>query len=101
MNEFNNRVEAQRTVLRIVNTRGWNEQLTGLSADAISRWQHQNAVPDNDEVVGVLYQVAEALMCLGVRSQELVTIEYEALSAKVSELTELLRSTLDESATRN
>lgn len=85
--EFNNRIDAQRNVLNIINKLGWQEELFGLSAGGIARWVEANHIPAGDQLHVLVTQAAEKLFFLANKSQEQITREYRALSIDVAELT--------------
>lgn len=87
MIEFNNRIAAQRLILKAVNRIVWDEELFGLSKGAIDRWVSKNALRDDLELVLRIERAAEKLFFLSNKSQEQVTEEYQRLSADVAELT--------------
>ena len=86
MNEFNNRIDAQRAILTSVNARGWKEELLGLSSGALERWVRANQLMQTDPLVVALYKAAEKLFFLANKSQEQVTNEYRGLSIEVSKI---------------
>lgn len=91
MDEFNNRIDAQRTVLQIVNRRfKGNEQLFGLSRKAIERWVVANRRDPRDELSSLLQAISEKLLFLANRSQEQISDEYQGLSSEVEHLTSKL-----------
>lgn len=84
MHEFNNRVQAQRRVLQIVNGHGrQNEELCGLSGKAIDRWVAQNRIEPEGRLVSLLRLVADELFFLANKSQEQITEEYGLRSRRV------------------
>lgn len=87
MNDFTNRIIAQRNILSIINKRNWNEKLFGLSSGAISRWVSINNLNSDSDLVKLIYQAASKLFFLANKSQEQVTNEYKNLSIEVSDLT--------------
>ena len=87
MSEFNNRIDAQRAVLRIVNSKRWDEELLGLSNGAIERWIRANRLNPAEDFSLAIYEAADKLFFLANKSQEQITEEYRVLSAQVSELT--------------
>lgn len=75
MNDFLNRVDAQRMVLAAVNARSWSEPLFGLSRGAIDRWRVcDSAIPA--ELLLLVEEAAGRLFFLANKSQEQVTEEY-------------------------
>lgn len=87
MDEFLNRITAQREVINIVNKEGKiNFPLVGLSSKSIERWQFENSIPNNSELIKILYLISSKLFFLANKSQEQITDEYKLLSKSVSEL---------------
>ncbi|KWV69166.1 MULTISPECIES: hypothetical protein [Pseudomonas] len=88
MNNFNNRIDAQRNILRIVNERHWYvEELSGLSNKAIDRWMLANQIDAASRLAELIRLAGRALFFLANKSQEQVTDEYEHHSQKVVDLT--------------
>lgn len=88
MSEFNNRIDAQRRVLRVVNgTLHVREELFGLSTGALERWASVNQIDRNGVLVALLYEAASKLFFLSNKSQEQITEEYRQLSDEVNMLT--------------
>lgn len=88
MNEFNNRIDAQRVILKLVNRACWEEELYGLSRGAIERWISINGINPEAELPRAVCESADKLFFLANKSQEQVTEEYRILSAGVLELTQ-------------
>lgn len=87
MSELNNRVNAQREILRIINEKAWyKEPLIALSHKAIDRWANKNNISQDSELVSSIYEVSEKLFALANKSQEQITEEYLKLSAKINEM---------------
>lgn len=94
MDEFNNRMDAQRDILGVVNRqKSYPEELCGLSKKAIERWISSNQINPKSETCGILFQIAEKLFFLANKSQEQITEEYKALSSGIS----LLKINLEKS----
>jgi len=91
MNEFNNRITAQRNALKIVNGSGlFFEPLLSLTEKAIDRWSRNNEIDAYDFVVILLKSMSENLFFLANKSQEQVAEDYKVLSEKVDkQLSEL------------
>lgn len=88
MTEFNNRIDAQRQILRLVNRRGWTqESLYGLSGRAIDRWISQNVLDPRSPLVDLVRSASAQLYFLANKSQEQVTDEYRLKSRQVEILT--------------
>lgn len=102
MDEFNNRMDAQRTVLRTVNRHTFfSEELCGLSKKAIERWLNANRIEPSDIVATTLIQISTKLFFLSTRSQEQVTEDYKLLSQEVQALGVKLNQAVAGSAALN
>ncbi|MEM5367921.1 hypothetical protein V4C53_18015 [Paraburkholderia azotifigens] len=88
MSEFNNRVAAQRDILRVVNRQKWDEELFGLASGAIDRWRNANQLNEGSELLILVRRAADKLFFLANKSQEQITEEYRLLSSEVSSLIE-------------
>lgn len=91
MNEFNNRIAAQRELLLSVNSALWREELYGMSSGALDRWVRTNSLDRSSRLVSLLLEAAEKLFFLANKSQEQVTAEYRLHSSEVSGLIEAIR----------
>lgn len=95
MDQFNNRMDAQRRVLRVVNTaQRWQEELCGLSAKAIERWIRVNQIPADGRASGLVVAISELLFFLATKSQDQLSKEYTTLFADVESLTDNLEKEL-------
>jgi hypothetical protein len=93
MNEFNDRMSAQRRLIQIVNRRGWNkEELFSLSARAIDRWLTVNCIDPSSRLVELVREASKELLCLATKSQEQISEDYRALSSRVDVITEAIRA---------
>jgi len=97
MSEFNNRIAAQREVVKSINGCCWKEELFGLSSGAIDRWIAENDVDPSSVLVKLIREVADKLFFLSNKSQEQVTDDYKLLSNEVARLTDRIRSAVIES----
>jgi hypothetical protein len=87
MDEFNNRIAAQRQILEVVNRRrSRKEELFSLSAKAIERWILVDRVDPESHVVQLLKAASAKLFFLANRSQEQVTDDYRSASRDISAL---------------
>ena len=87
MNEFNNRVAAQRQVLQLVNRRNWgNEELFGLSSNAIERWIVVNRIDPEAPLVKLIKAASATLFFLANKSQEQVSEEYKIASSEIASI---------------
>lgn len=94
MNEFNNRIAAQREILLAVNGVDWREELYGMSSGALDRWIRANGLDRSSQLVTLLFDTATKLFFLANKSQEQVTAEYRTRSMEVSALTQQIRGEL-------
>ncbi len=87
MDEFNNRMDKQRQVLELVNSKhNGKEELYGLSKKAIERWLQLNGISFDDNVVTILFNISDKLFFLATKSQEQITEEYKNKSLEINEL---------------
>ncbi len=87
MDEFNSRMEAQRSILELINERGNNkEELCGLSKKAIERWFVANQLDPHGEICRILMMVSEKLFFLANKSQEQISDEYQVICAEIQKL---------------
>lgn len=87
MSDFNNRIDAQRNILRLVNTYDWQaEELSGLSSKAINRWILANQIDATSPLAELIGFAGLALFFLANKSQEQVTDEYKHRSQQVAVL---------------
>lgn len=87
MSEFNNRVEAQRKSLRVINRFDLNEEpLFSLTEKAIDRWITINQIDGKESFVILIKEVSKKLFFLANKSQEQITEDYKIISREVSEL---------------
>lgn len=87
MDEFLNRITAQRKVINIVNGKTKNSfPLVGLSSKSIQRWKLENSISNDSELMKALISISSQLFFLANRSQEQVTNEYRLLSKSISDL---------------
>jgi hypothetical protein len=84
MNEFNNRITAQRQVLRLVNQHKWEEELLGLSSRAIERWSAVNRLDLKSPLVALVKTASLKLFFLATKSQEQVSEQYRATSSEIA-----------------
>jgi len=94
MSGFNNRMTAQRELLKVVNSQRWpKEDLLSLSSKAIERWIMANGVDPNCRLALLVWEASEKLFFLASKSQEQMTAEYRTLSGQFEAL---LRATKEE-----
>lgn len=93
--EFNNRMAAQRRLLRAVNRMdGWCEELAAVSVDAIERFARVNLLSPTDDVLQLLSIAGKRLQCLATKSQEQLTDEYANVVREVDDLQRRLEDVL-------
>lgn len=80
--EFNSRVDFQRQVLKIVNSKNFNVQLSGLSKAALENWIMLNNISNND-LKDSLFDIAKKLFFISNKSQEQITEEYHRLQLSI------------------
>jgi hypothetical protein len=91
-NSFNNRMDAQREFLKIVNARRTGmEPLLALSRGAIDRWVVTNRMAQDDNLLALVQKAGEALFFLANKSQEQITTEYKQASGDFAALIEQAR----------
>ncbi|KAA9332774.1 hypothetical protein [Adhaeribacter soli] len=87
MNEFLNRITAQREVIKIINKQNENIfPLAGLSAKSLERWKIDNSISEESELMKTLYLISSKLFFLANKSQEQITNDYRLLSKSVRKL---------------
>lgn len=87
MSEFSNRIEAQRAILKTVNKLAWDEEpLHSLTKSSLDRWVSKNQLKPDSTIHELLLEASKKLFFLANKSQEQVTEDYMALSAKVSQI---------------
>ncbi len=90
--EFNNRIAAQRAILRIVNAKPSNsEQLFGLSSKAIDRWVSINRIEPSSQLVKLVKDVSAKLFFLANKSQQQISDEYTAVRAEIRAACEAIK----------
>lgn len=96
MKEFNNRIELQREVIKIVNNSTFENQITGISKKAIERWVMDNNVPVNSKSIKLLYLISSKLFFLANKSQEQITENYRKIKSNISEIVNELKNVINE-----
>jgi hypothetical protein len=77
MNEFTNRVEAQRRLLKVVNGKqNQKEELFSLSDSAIQRWRSVNGIDPSSRVVALLKGASDRVFVMANHSEAAITEEY-------------------------
>lgn len=95
MNEFNSRVEAQRFILKSINSKDWAaEELAGLSSRAIDRWVSTNRIDPEARLVALVKECGAKLFFLANKSQDQISPEYEQVSEQLVSLRQHIESEL-------
>jgi hypothetical protein len=93
MSEFNNRVDAQRQVLKAVNAqKSLKEDLLGLTGKAIQRWVTVNGVDHDSTLVRLINSVGDKLFFLANKSQEQISEEYKILSSEIENILNAIKT---------
>jgi predicted transcriptional regulator len=91
MNEFNNRIAAQRQILQIVNRKRWEkEKLLGLSSKAIERWVSVNQVNPESSLVELIRTASAKLFFLANKSQEQISEKYKMISKEIADISKTI-----------
>jgi hypothetical protein len=87
MTELSNRVEAQRKILRVVNSRRWrNEQLFSLTTSAIYRWASRNGLDTSSKLFGLLSSASAQIFVTANHSDDPVAGTYLITQQRVTEI---------------
>jgi len=85
--EFNDRMTAQRILLRVINKRAWPEEdLLGLSSKAIERWVAANRIDSKSPLVNLVSDASSKLFFLANKSQDQISEQYQMVKAELIEL---------------
>ncbi|MEH2399665.1 hypothetical protein [Nostoc sp.] len=91
MNEFNNRIAAQRQVLQLVNRKKWEkEELLGLSTKAIERWISVNRIDPESRLVELVKTASAKLFFLANKSQEQISEDYKMISKEIAVISQTI-----------
>jgi hypothetical protein len=93
--EFNNRIAAQRAILRTVNRLRWAEPLCGLSSKAIDRWVSANRIEAASTLASLVKEASAKLFFLANKSQEQVTDEYTVVRAEIATIHQAIYAQID------
>lgn len=92
---FTDRMEAQRTTLKLINQVDWPcEDLFALSESSIQRWLSVNRLGTDDEVVKLAREAGNALLFLANASQQQISSEYVSQSENMSAILKRLRAAI-------
>jgi hypothetical protein len=82
--EFNDRIAAQRSILRAVNGERWeSEPLLGLSKKAIDRWIVLNKIEAHSSLANLVADVSSKLFFLANKSQDQISEEYQLVRSEI------------------
>jgi hypothetical protein len=82
--EFNDRIAAQRSILRVVNSVRWQaEPLFGLSQKAIDRWISSNRIADDSPIAHLVTAASSKLFFLANMSQDQTSEEYQLVQSEI------------------
>lgn len=96
MNEFGNRVEAQRQIIQTINHKRWEkEELFGLSSKAIERWVSINNINPTSRLVELIRTVSSKLFFLANKSQEQISDDYKIASGDIAEIAKEIKMEID------
>jgi hypothetical protein len=83
-NEFNDRIAAQRSILRAVNSVSWGaEPLLGLSQGAIDRWTTMNRIEAHSALADLVAAASSKLFFLANQSQDQVSEQYQSVQSEI------------------
>lgn len=96
MSDFLNRMQAQRTILKIVNGCKIDvEPLNSLTKKSIERWALKNELKKEDSLVMLLFRTADKVFFLANKSQEQITESYKKMSHEVESLTREIKKEVE------
>jgi hypothetical protein len=82
--EFNNRIAAQRSILRAINSVSWgSEPLLGLSKRAIERWILMNRIQVSSPLANLVTAASSKLFFLANQSQDQMSEEYQSVQSEI------------------
>lgn len=91
MNEFLNRIDAQRKVIKLINNQSLKFPLVGLSLKCIDRWKIENEIKNDSITLNLLIKISSKLFFLSNKSQEQITDDYKIKSKEVSTIINRLK----------
>ncbi len=95
MHEFNNRIEAQRAILKTINSRNWtSEELAGLAHNTIDRWVSVNRIDPESKLVALVRECGAKLFFLANRSQDQISDEYERATGQLESVRQAIEREL-------
>jgi hypothetical protein len=89
MNEFSSRIDAQRSLLKIVNEKvRKNEELFSLTTKAIERWSSANSIGASSQIVQLLNAASSRIFTMANWSDDPIAGEYILSEQEVSAIGE-------------
>ncbi|WP_156434099.1 hypothetical protein [Bradyrhizobium retamae] len=83
--EFNDRIAAQRAILRAINYVDWKaEPLLGLSRKAIDRWITSNGIEADSDLAKLVESASSKLFFLANKSQDQISEEYQLVRTEIA-----------------
>ena len=84
MGELSSRVEAQRQILKVVNSRDWSgEQLFAMTTAAIQRWASTNGLDASTAVVKLLHSASAQIFVMANHSDDPIAGTYALSKQRV------------------
>ena len=91
MSEFENRIEAQRKLIKTVNERiSHGERLSALTEPSIDRWASANRRVADDRVVKILRNASKEIFAMANHSDDPVCGTYRLSAEELASLTKEL-----------
>jgi len=98
MSEFSSRVEAQRQILKAVNSKAWKkEQLFALTGSAIQRWATANGVDGSAQLLKLLNLASAQIFVMSNHSDDPIAGTYLITKQRVATLEGQVRDELSSS----
>jgi hypothetical protein len=95
MGEFSSRVEAQRQILKVVNSRDWSgEQLFAITTPAIQRWASTNGLDTSTAIVKLLHSASAQIFVMANHSDDPIAGSYALSKQKVLSIAQQVREEL-------
>ena len=84
MGEFSSRIESQRQILKVVNSRPWpREQLFALTTTAIQRWASVNNVDSSSLLARLLSSASAQIFVMANHSEDQIAGAYTLSKERV------------------
>jgi hypothetical protein len=96
MSEFSSRVDAQRTILKVVNGGPWqSEELFALNAKAIARWASVNHIDATARLVRLLSDASAQVFIMANHSDDPVAGAYPITKDRLDAIEAQLKQELE------